>query len=252
MAENDGNSLKKSLLGWATGALKKIESAIDEAAATPAAAPPRAAQTGELTPPGSGRLSGAQALPGQRAGSTADLKKPASSPLPGSGQLGKSDGLSLSGPLPTAAPKAPAAPPEPTKSPEEQAEESKKRLKLILAYMKDPESDPVFKNKPLMYRILTEERSFQQAQIVSLGDELEKLPPPASAMGLSEEEAEADPLYAGLEDRRKALQDKLHVCQTRQTQLFTLMKKLTGVKGKTGGTGFLAAAKQDEAPPTNS
>ncbi|MFN3431795.1 MAG: hypothetical protein ACK46X_17810, partial [Candidatus Sericytochromatia bacterium] len=101
-------------------------------------------------------------------------------------------------------------------------------------------------DKPLMYKILTEERSYQQAQILAMTRELDQFPPPAHTMGLSEEEAAADPVYAGLEDRRAALQKQVNTAQTRQTQMFMLMKKLTGKTGKTGGTGFLGA--KPEAP----
>jgi hypothetical protein len=227
---SEDKSIKKSLLGWATGALNKLQTSLEPpapkpGAAAPSAAPrpaPRPAQTGDLFTP-TNRKSGTLQLPkaAARGAQTGELDKPIPRvPLePPAG----------SGPLPSMA-----------ATPEEEAAESKKRLALILAYMKNPEGDPTFKNKPLMYRILTEERTYQQGQIAQMNEALAQMPPPAAHMGLTEKQAAEDPVYAGLEERRAELQKRIDVSQTRQTQLFMLMKKLTGKTGKTGGTGFLA------------
>lgn len=262
----EDKSIKKSLFGWATGALNKVQKALEEAAPaepapeTPQAPPaprpgsgtlggaprvaPRAAATGDLPALPGNRKSDALQLPehrpAQRGPNTSELNKPGSGRLAG-------DGLSLGNSAPSAPKPAVTTGPLPTeRSPEEEATESKKRLALILAYMKNPEGDPSFKDKPLMYKILTEERSYQQAQILGMTRDLEQMPPPAHTMGLSEEAAAADPVYAGLEDRRAALQKQINTAQTRQTQMFMLMKKLTGKTGKTGGTGFLAGS---DGPP---
>jgi hypothetical protein len=264
----EDKSIKKSLFGWATGALNKVQKALEDAApaesapapetpqapsaprpgsGTLGAAPrvaPRASQTGDLPALPGNRKSGALQLPdyrpAQRGANTGELQKPGSGRLAG-------DGLSLGNSAPPAPKPAATTGPLPTeRSPEEEAAESKRRLALILAYMKNPEGDPSFKDKPLMYKILTEERSYQQAQILAMTRDLEQMPPPAHTMGLSEEAAAADPVYAGLEERRAALQKQINTAQTRQTQMFMLMKKLTGKTGKTGGTGFLASTE----PPT--
>ncbi|MNT37770.1 hypothetical protein D3C72_1739260 [compost metagenome] len=39
--------------------------------------------------------------------------------------------------------------------------------------------------------------------------------------------------------RKEALEQQIQGTRNRLTQLFMLLKHITGVKGKTGGTGFL-------------
>lgn len=237
MAGNQ-DGLKKTLLGWVQGALHKVEHALET---PPEGAPAEAEAPAAKTPTGglalTGKVStGGLALPGQAAtGGLAPAPGPRRAPNTGSLSNG-SDSLvrTGSGPLPAA-----KAAPAPARTPEEAAAESKKRLGFITAYMKDPASDPAFRDKALVYKILSEERAYQQGLIVEQQQALKHLPPPAEAMGLTPEEAAEDPRYDGLEERRAALEEKLKTAQSRQTQLFMLMKKLTGVKGKTGGTGFI-------------
>lgn len=243
MAGNQ-DGLKKTLLGWVQDALHKVEHALDVPEGEAAPAPK--APTGGLQPPGSGQLPkpGSGQLP---------AVPPVTRRAPDTGSLNsRTDSLvRASGPLP--APRAAAS--GPLRTPEEEAAESKKRLGFITAYMKNPKGDPAFEDRALVYKVLSEERAYQQAQIVTVQQELKQLPPPAEAMGLTPEEAADDPRYENLEARRSAIEERLRTAQSRQTQLFMLMKKLTGVKGKTGGTGFLstpppAPAAFPPPPPT--
>lgn len=226
--DQGGAPLKKKLMGWVQGALGKLETALDEkpSAPQPSAPPqPQAARpaTGGLNRPATGPLKGA------------------SGPLPGTAQPGAAPRAAATGNLnrgsdslvrsaaPAATSSAPLMPPAPpTKSPEEAAEESKQRMGFIIAYMNDPEGDPLFQDKQLVYKILTEERSYQQNLIVRLTEEAKRLPPNSG--------------------RAVELEAEIGTARTRQGQLFTLLKRLTGVRGKTGGTGFIAKA-QDTPPP---
>lgn len=128
---------------------------------------------------------------------------------------------------------------QPLKTPEEEADESAQRLAFILDYMRNPGGNPAFQDKPLMYRILNEERDYQQRRVIDLQNQLRRLPPPPSAMGLSEAEVAGNPQYEGLDERRAELSQALGTARTRQGQIFTLMKRLTGKTGRTGGTDFL-------------
>lgn len=214
--------IKKKLLGWMQGALNKVESALEAQTEAPPARKP--APTGSLAGP-----------PARGSGTLPPINRP-----PVTGPLNRGSDSLVRGSAPEAPRPAAPSPTTPLRSPEEEAAESKKRLGFIMAYMKNPEAEAAFKNKPLVYKILSEERAYQQSQIVLWEAEFKQLPPPAASLGLSEEEIAADPRFDGLEERRAELENRLNTAKTRQSQLFTLMKKLTGVKGKTGGTGFLA------------
>lgn len=235
MADGQGGApLKKKLFGWVQDTLGKLEQALDEKppADKPAAQPPAPARpaTGSLpgqraAQPGSGRLPvqpGSGRLPAQPGAPV----PPGAPRAAATGQLRSgTDSLTRSGPAPGSGNLLP--PPPPPKDPEVAAAESAERMAFIIAYMKDPEGDPVFKDKQMVYKVLTEERSYQQNQIVRLVEALKELAP---------EDPEAESLNAQLDTAR-----------TRQGQLFTLLKRLTGVRGKTGGTGFIATAA--ETPP---
>jgi hypothetical protein len=243
MADGQGGApLKKKLFGWVQSTLGKLEQALDDKA--PADKP----ATGPASPPPARPATGS--LPGQRApqgGSGRLPAQPGSGQLPPQGGSGRlpaqpgptapraaatgqlrsgTDSLTRSGP-PPAGTGSFLPPPPPQKAPEVAAAESAERMAFIIAYMKDPEGDPVFKDKQMVYKVLTEERSYQQNQIVRLVEALK---------GLDPEAPEA-----------VSLNEQLDTARTRQGQLFTLLKRLTGVRGKTGGTGFIAKAA--EPPP---
>ncbi len=134
-------------------------------------------------------------------------------------------------------PPAPATRASPTRpAAEDPATASRRRMAFIVAYMKDPTSDPDFNDKPLVYRILSEERAYQQSMIGTLQEDLRRL-------------AMAPPDNAEAAERREELDARLKTAQNRQSQLFLQLKKLTGVKGKTGGTGFLVATDLPPGPP---
>ncbi|MFN3429697.1 MAG: hypothetical protein ACK46X_07070 [Candidatus Sericytochromatia bacterium] len=231
MADGRGEPpIKKKLLGWVQGALGKLEQALDEkpAAAAPAAKPaPGTGPLARAATPGTGALPQSPAQP-----STGPLNRPNPAPAPAArapqtGRLGTgTDSLTRSAtPAPSDSGFLPAPPP--VKDPEVAAAESKERMGFIIAYMQDPEGDPAFQDKQLVYKVLTEERSYQQNLLVKLSEELKALPPG------DERALEVEALIAN--------------ARTRQGQLFTLLKRLTGVRGKTGGTGFIA--KAPELPP---
>ncbi|MEB3198597.1 MAG: hypothetical protein VKP62_15475 [Candidatus Sericytochromatia bacterium] len=114
----------------------------------------------------------------------------------------------------------------------EQAALSDRRMNFIVQYLKDPSSSPDFSNKPLVYRIVTQERSYQQALVGRLQQQLESAP---SA-------------------QRGSLQETLLEAQRRQSQLFIVLKKITGRSGHTGGTGYLGSgpAKPAQGPGAGS
>jgi hypothetical protein len=238
---------KKGLLGWISGAVSQLEAKAEGAVAKPE--PPKPG-SGPLPPrPASGPLGGqvraaSLKLPGSgplRAGTTGELPPqrgplpvttpsgplPLGTPLPTPTPVTTPSGpLPLATPLPGRAPDAPAEPEPATpapKVPEDPASASRRRMAFIVAYMKDPTSDPEFADKPLVYRVFAEERDYQQQLVNTLKPQLERLP-------------------ADDAEKRAELEQRLKTAQTRQSQLFLQLKKLTGVKGKTGGTGFLTAS----------
>jgi hypothetical protein len=117
--------------------------------------------------------------------------------------------------------------PLPELSPEQKAEESKKRMAVIMTYMKDKTAIPEFKDPKFIYKIISDERSYQTAVVGQQEAELREF--------LRSEEGQDPELLA----RREALEQQIQGTRNRLTQLFMLLKHITGVKGKTGGTGFL-------------
>ncbi len=141
--------------------------------------------------------------------------------------------------VPIAVPQRPGASSEDPADAAAAARESDRRMGLIVAYMKDPAGDPAFQDKALMYTIFTEERTYQAGVARGHQAALRALPPPAEAMGLTPAQAAALPEYHGLEARRAELEKLFHTANTRQAQIFTLMKRLTGSESRSGGTGLL-------------
>jgi hypothetical protein len=241
---------KKGLMGWISGAVSQLEAKAESAAAEATGARPVTSPSGPLPParhampakpvsspsgplpPGPGP---AKAGSGPLGGAvrSASLKLPGSGPLraAGTGELAQRPATPVatpSGPLPlvTPLPKGPdeaeEAAPEAAKPAEDPASASRRRMAFIVAYMKDPAGDPDFADKPLVYRIFAEERDYQQQLVNTLHQQLERLPD-------------------GDAEKRADLEQRHKTAQQRQSQLFLQLKKLTGVKGKTGGTGFLMA-----------
>lgn len=242
------------LLAWARKTIDKIEEAtqapeaprapstgkLTGASATPAPAadapaPPTGlpGRSSRLTLPGAPAASAAPsttdtpAAPVRRAADTGSLVGKA-----GSGPLPPGAPPSRSGPSPTPATRSgPLKPPAPALDPQAAAEASERRMAVIVAYMKEP-GHPDFQDKPALYALVTEERSYQQALVAEYNAELKRLAP-------GELPDLDDPAYVEREMRRGELEARIEQCKRRQAQLFSLLKGLTGIKGKTGGTGFL-------------
>lgn len=124
----------------------------------------------------------------------------------------------------------PTAPLEQTnRTPEEKAEDSKKRMVFIVKYMKDPNSAPEFKDPKFVYKIITDERTYQTELVEKLQVEYKQL-----TLGWA-----GDPEDEEFVAKREELEGRIQSCRDKLSQLFLLLKRVTGIKGKTGGTGFL-------------
>lgn len=139
---------------------------------------------------------------------------------------GPSAKTKLTAPLPGAR-TAPLEKPELT--PEEKAEESKKRMGFIVTYMRTPDALPEFKDAKFVYKVVSDERSYQTELVEKLQIELRRLTFSWSG----------DPEDETFLAQREELENRIQGIRDRLSQLFLLLKHLTGVKGKTGGTGFL-------------
>ncbi len=121
--------------------------------------------------------------------------------------------------------------PLPELSPEQKIEESKKRMAVIMTYMKDKNAVPEFQDPKFIYKIISDERTYQTAMVTELEAELREF-----VMTWSGDREAPDFL-----SRKEGLEQQIQATRNRLTQLFMLLKHITGVKGKTGGTGFLPA-----------
>lgn len=121
--------------------------------------------------------------------------------------------------------------PEPELTPEQKAAESKKRMGVIMTYMKDKNAVPEFKDPKFIYKIISDERTYQTALVSELEAELRIF-----VMSWEGNREAAEFL-----ERKEDLEQQIQSTRNRLTQLFMLLKHITGVKGKTGGTGFLPA-----------
>lgn len=128
---------------------------------------------------------------------------------------------------------------------QEQQDASRQRIAFIVAYVKAPDSNPLFADRPLMYKIMTHERTFQQKLLAEANAALAQLPPPPSELGMSAEEVAADLRLVAQELRRNTLKKQASDAGTLQTQIFKLLQHLTGVKNAAGGVDFLPP---EEAP----
>lgn len=125
---------------------------------------------------------------------------------PGTGALARPS----SGPL-----SAPAAPPAAEEDP---LAASRARMAFINGYLKAPSGDPAYQDKALVYRVMSEERAYQQTLVAELMAELKRLP-------------EGDP-------RASELESHLKTANSRQGNLFTLMNKVAEAR-RASGTGPL-------------
>ncbi|MDB5097288.1 MAG: hypothetical protein JWM80_1709 [Cyanobacteria bacterium RYN_339] len=125
---------------------------------------------------------------------------------------------------PAIADKAPAPAPA---DPAAEAANSAKRMRYIVAYLRDAQGHPSFADKPLVFRVFSEEHAYQQAQQGRLELELQRLPPSAESLGIGPGEA-VDPIFEGLEERRAGFQRELATCRKRQAQFIALMRQVLG------------------------
>lgn len=118
----------------------------------------------------------------------------------------------------------------PPPSPDE-AELSRRRLALIVAYAKDPTSEAIFADRPAFYRLLVQERAYQQALAQRFTAECD------AARARGDESALAE------------LEAALATALNRQAKVFKFMKDLTGVHGRSGGTGVLTRVPRPPLAP---
>lgn len=114
-------------------------------------------------------------------------------------------------------------------TPEEKAEESKRRMALIVTYLKNPETLGDLKDSRFLYKVITDEREYLMEVIAEWQSQLRDLC--ESWTGDIE-----DDIFVSARDE---LAGQIEGLKQKQAQMFMMLKKLTGVKGKTGGTGFL-------------
>ncbi|MDB5098761.1 MAG: hypothetical protein JWM80_3182 [Cyanobacteria bacterium RYN_339] len=123
---------------------------------------------------------------------------------------------------------------------------SRKRMAFIVAYVREPGSNPLFADRTLMYKILTAERAYQHKLLGETNQALAKLPPPPSQFGISAEEALADERLLAQEELRATWKKQVKQATTLQAQMFKLLQQLTGVTNAEAGEGFVP----DAAVPT--
>lgn len=150
-------------------------------------------------------------------------------------------------PEPAPAPAAPAFSREAVRearalTAEEEAAESKRRMAFIVAYLKNPDGHAYFADKALLYKIMTEERGYQHAQLDAAERALADLPPTPQAMGLTDDEVAADPALVAQEARRGNLARQVAQLRGAQTQLYRLLAQITGVKATAEGEAFRAGS----------
>ena len=112
--------------------------------------------------------------------------------------------------------------PEPVALPEKPPEEelSPRRLALIDDFLTGQAKLDQMKDPTFMYKVVSDERAYQTQLLLTLKERLDEL-------GTDEgEEAEA-------------LRARIQRSQAIVTNLFKVLKYITGKKGRTGGTGFL-------------
>lgn len=229
--------------GFFGNLFKKVTGAPPE---QPPAAPNR--QAGNLPPQQGAR------------GNTGPMKPPAGRPPQNqSSTFVRSTGPLSTGQLSTSN-TAPLTAPVVELTPEQKAEESQKRLAFIMAYLKDPNTVPAFKDPKYVYKIVSDERSYQSELSGGLEAKLKLFLSEAEPYFLMEEDEEIPAFQPGpngelppqvqvvldrleakreFRARREEIEAELQKSRDVQTKLFLILKQITGVKGKTGGTGFL-------------
>lgn len=164
------------------------------------------------------------------------------------------------GPLATTPSTGPLSAPPIARTPEELAEESQLRQAFIMAYLKDPEVVPEFRDPKYVYKIVSDERSYQTQVCAKLEENLRRFLQAADPAFLMPGEDEMPAMELGpdgepspealamlerleakreFQARREELEAEIQKIRDFQTKLFLILKNVTGIKKKTGGTGFL-------------
>ncbi|MEB3237383.1 MAG: hypothetical protein VKO64_07145 [Candidatus Sericytochromatia bacterium] len=148
-------------------------------------------------------------------------------------------------------------------------EASEERLAFLDAFFDDPTASRLFQDATYMYKVVSDERNHQVSVILLQTEALRSLEESMDPEELADEPVPIPALPPGpdgeplpevlaalaLQERRSArvaererLRDERDQAQARVNLLFRLMKELTGKKGRTGGTGFLAGPPQESQP----
>jgi len=145
-------------------------------------------------------------------------------------------------------------------------EASEERLAFLDAFFDDPTASRLFQDAKYMYKVVSDERNHQVATVLLQTEALRAFEEAMAPEELADEPVRVPALPPGpdgeplpevlealaLQERRSArvaererLRKVRDQAQARADLLFRLMKELTGKKGRTGGTGFLAAPPSD-------
>ncbi|MBO9539484.1 hypothetical protein J7643_02710 [bacterium] len=181
-------------------------------------------------------------------------------PVPRAPQNPSSTFVRNTGPLNATPATGPLRTPPITRTPEELAEESQMRQAFIMAYLKDPDVVPEFRDPKYVYKVVSDERSYQTQEVAKLEEKLRlflQSADPAFLMPGEDEvpamelgpDGEPSPEAMALIERieakqaflaqREEIEAEIQKIRDFQTKLFLILKNVTGIKKKTGGTGFL-------------
>lgn len=123
-------------------------------------------------------------------------------------------------PAPTRPLQAPSAPP--AHPAVDAAEASRKRMAYVIAFVKEP-GKPEFTNRTVVFRVVTEERTYQ-LQLIS--------------------QLEAAKAHASDDASKADLDHRLTKAHRVQLELYALLKDLTGIHHQTGGENFKLPAQE--------
>lgn len=117
----------------------------------------------------------------------------------------------------------------PAQSAEQRAQESAERSRFIAAYQQNPTALPEFQDPRHVYKVIADERTYQTELATALQEQHKIL-----LLGWSG--SQQDPAFLA---KKAALETQIQAARDKLTELFLLLKSVTGIKRKTGGTGFL-------------
>lgn len=120
----------------------------------------------------------------------------------------------------------------------DKAAESQKRLAFVLAYLQNSEDVPQLKDSRFVYKLVSDERAYQTDLYRKAEQRLKLLLTQNDPSVFADPEAPPALERQGIEADLQAIRDT-------QTQLFLVLKKVTGKRGHTGGTGFFPPPPPD-------